>query len=498
MFPALHKSHLAIAIALVTCIQLGSRPLSAIAEPIDSATSVSTYVINLPKTLKQPLHVTAVLLSPGDAFVMSQGLQSDDYAKYVRHFSASDADGRPLTVSYDSAVPQWTIESAKAPIRISYDVDLAYLTALPQFARLQEGFTQSGTTYLTDNVFVIFPKADVPATPIQLQIDPPANELLAAPWPETVSSHMYRTTLFSVTHNTIDYGMLAATTIQYRGFPVQFVMVGSIADARDDMRRVFSQVLPRYMALFPNTIGSKYLVTVTPDWDDAQAFDSSMSVAIGAPALPAFRMLWANSLAHELFHYWNGERIRPSDRKLNTITEGFTEYYANLTLERTGLITPETYWEIVGRHLGAYTYFMFSPNYGMPLIDAAKNKTRNRFGVYDGGWTLAMCLDLEIRHATHERRSLDDVMRLLWERFGRKRISFGYADLVQAVSDVAGRSYTNYFASYFLDPNILPFETDLSFIGVEVESQAFAGITYVVPLGATGNAAFERSQFLHG
>jgi predicted metalloprotease with PDZ domain len=53
---------------------------------------------------------------------------------------------------------------------------------------------------------------------------------------------------------------------------------------------------------------------------------------------------------------------------------------------------------------------------GNSLAESGLNKTKNRFGVYDGEWTTALCLDLELRAEAGQHDSLDDLMRLIWRR----------------------------------------------------------------------------------
>ena len=51
------------------------------------------------------------------------------------------------------------------------------------------------------------------------------------------------------------------------------------------------------------------------------------------------KIIWANYMAHELFHYWNSDLMKAanySDRQW--FSEGTAEYYANLTTVRVGII----------------------------------------------------------------------------------------------------------------------------------------------------------------
>jgi len=147
-------------------------------------------------------------------------------------------------------------------------------------------------------------------------------------------------------------------------------------------------------------------------------------------------------VAHEFFHAWNVERIRP--RSLEPfdfehanmsselwLAEGFTSYYGNLILERTGLANLQRLLENLGNYVNAVSN---SPGVAFrsavdmsrlaPFVDAAQSVDRtywnNTFlSYYTYGAALALGLDLELRGRTDGKVTLDDFMRGMWERFGK-------------------------------------------------------------------------------
>jgi predicted metalloprotease with PDZ domain len=97
-------------------------------------------------------------------------------------------------------------------------------------------------------------------------------------------------------------------------------------------------------------------------------------------------------------------------------TRGFTEYFANLALIRTGLVTEEDFLHKVAVNVGQYEYFLNSSLFnGVTMRDAGKKKGRYRFGVYASGWIVAFVLDQEIRRHSDNQKSLADLLRLLLE-----------------------------------------------------------------------------------
>jgi predicted metalloprotease with PDZ domain len=144
-------------------------------------------------------------------------------------------------------------------------------------------------------------------------------------------------------------------------------------------------------------------------------------------------------VSHEYFHTWNVKRIKPAAfapynltkenyTELLWIFEGFTSYYDDLFLLRSGLIDQPTYLKTLGKQIATV---WASPGRTKQSVAESSFDAWTRYykqdenspnalvSYYTKGSLVALALDLSIRHHTQEQRSLDDVMRLMWARFGR-------------------------------------------------------------------------------
>jgi len=160
---------------------------------------------------------------------------------------------------------------------------------------------------------------------------------------------------------------------------------------------------------------------------------------LGQVTAPEGYQTFLGLVSHEYFHTWNVKRIKPAvfaPYKLSTenhtrllwIFEGFTSYYDDLFLVRSGVIDRKTYlrtlgkqiasvWSMPGRHKQSVAESSFDA--WTRYYKQDENAANAIISYYTKGSLVALALDLTIRQSTNERRSLDDVMRLLWERFGR-------------------------------------------------------------------------------
>src|SRR2546430_7848386 len=144
-------------------------------------------------------------------------------------------------------------------------------------------------------------------------------------------------------------------------------------------------------------------------------------------------------VAHEFFHLWNVKRVRPSaftpydwtgenHTRLLWAMEGLTSTYEVLALRRAALVTPQRFLEIWGKRL---TTLQRTPGrLRTPLVQASydawikhyrpdESTANTTVSYYLKGSVVGFLLDLELRRRSGGKRSLDDLVRLLFERHGR-------------------------------------------------------------------------------
>lgn len=143
--------------------------------------------------------------------------------------------------------------------------------------------------------------------------------------------------------------------------------------------------------------------------------------------------------SHEYFHTWNVKRIKPAAfapydlaseayTSLLWLFEGFTSYYDDLMLVRAGVIDVGAYLKLLaktangvlrgsGRHKQSVAESSFDA--WTKYYRQDENSPNAIVSYYTKGALIALALDLTIRAETKGRKSLDDVMRALWQRYGR-------------------------------------------------------------------------------
>jgi predicted metalloprotease with PDZ domain len=143
--------------------------------------------------------------------------------------------------------------------------------------------------------------------------------------------------------------------------------------------------------------------------------------------------------SHEYFHTWNVKRIKPAvfapyDLQVEGYTpllwlfEGFTSYYDDLMLVRSGIISEAAYFKLLGKTVGSV--LRGSGRTKQSVAESSfdawtkyyrqdENAPNAIISYYTKGSLVGLAFDLTIRAKTGGAKSLDDVMRALWERYGR-------------------------------------------------------------------------------
>jgi predicted metalloprotease with PDZ domain len=176
--------------------------------------------------------------------------------------------------------------------------------------------------------------------------------------------------------------------------------------------------------------------------------------------------------AHEFFHCWNVERIRPKTlepfnfEKSNMsnelwCAEGFTQYYGELLLCRAGLKPVEGLLFSLGNLIntkensaGAKRFSPVEMSRHAVFVDAGVAVDRTNYpnmfsSYYPYGGAVALALDLQLR--SQFNLTLDDYMTALWKRFGKPEIAYTVPGLEEVLADVThDKTFANDFFTRYV------------------------------------------------
>ena len=223
-------------------------------------------------------------------------------------------------------------------------------------------------------------------------------------------------------------------------------------------------------------------------------------------------------MAHEYFHLWNVKRIRPIalgpfDYENENYTrmlweaEGFTAFYEDYLVRRAGFTTPEQYINIVAGDIG--TIENQPGSRVQSVADASfdawvkfyrpnENSANSTISYYTKGAVLGSLLNLAILDGSDGARSLDDVMRFLYQEYYKKQQrGFTDTEFKQALETAAGRSFDDFFAKYVNDTEAIDYNAFFAPVGMKLTTapanpaDGFLGAT-TVPTGGRATVTAVR------
>lgn len=223
--------------------------------------------------------------------------------------------------------------------------------------------------------------------------------------------------------------------------------------------------------------------------------------------------------SHEYFHSWNIKRLRPRefipfDLSHEQYTEqlwfyeGVTSYYDDYLLHRTELSSARHYLDTLGQTISralfgrgpqrqtitqsswlAWTTF-YQQNENAPNAIAS---------YYSKGAVTALCADLIIRQHSNHEHSLDDVMRALWQGFGKGERGTRVEDLLDALREFGGDPMGSFLQRALYSTEPMPVVELLADFGVAVQQRTSARDQpeQSVSLGARFNAGDQGLEITH-
>jgi len=419
-----------------------------------------------------------------------------NYARWVTAFAAS-ADGHPLSwdkLDYDT----WRIrpsgaKSVKVVFRYAADsLDNAIAWTKPDFLLL------NGT-----NVF-LYPEGqpfDYPAI-VEIHTESDwrvATGMSSAGKPRAYSASNYHDLVdmpFFVGRFDIDSARVSEKWVRYATYPAGSVSSSVRQSAWDQIKKV----IPPEVAVFGEVPWDTYTVMQVVDSAYAGASGlehQSSHVDVLAPSYVGSEFQ-PSLYAHEIFHAWNVKRLRPADmwpyhysRPQPTpwlwVSEGITDYYADLAEVRGGVVDAKGFYALTAEKINEV--MAAAP---IALQDASLNTwvhpvDGTEYIYYPKGSLAGLLLDIMIRDASDNKHSLDDVMRGLYQSAYKHGKGFTSNDWWSAVSAAAnGKSFDAFNAAYVDGREPFPWEAVLPLAGLRIHQERVPRLGVVTQQDAGG------------
>jgi predicted metalloprotease with PDZ domain len=405
-----------------------------------------------------------------------------NFSRWVVEFAVTGDGNKPLTwdkLDYDT----WRIRPAGAKaLRVSFryvadTLDNAMAWAKPDFVL----FNGTNLFFYAEGQPLEMPATVAIHTEADWRV---ATGMPSAMQPRTFTATSYHDLVdmpFFVGHFDLDSARVAEKWIRLATYPAGAINAQVRSTAWDQLKRV----IPPETTVFGEIPWETYTVMEIVDSSYAGASGlehQSSHVDVLAPSYVGSEFQ-PSLYAHEIFHSWNVKRLRPAEMwpyqyshpqptPWLWVSEGITDYYADLAEVRGGVVDERGFYGLAAEKINEVMNAM-----PVSLEDASVNTwvhpiDGTEYLYYPKGSLAGFVLDIMIRDASDNKHSLDDVMRGLYLSDYKHGRGFTATDWWNAVSAAAnGKSFTQFNARYVDGRELFPWDSILPIAGMRTRQE---------------------------
>jgi predicted metalloprotease with PDZ domain len=251
---------------------------------------------------------------------------------------------------------------------------------------------------------------------------------------------------------------------------IKFALGAKFAKHKETFVSLLLPLAKAYQEMFGGTKFNAYTIIVNEGKiTDGGAFRTSFSQTIQGEITEASKVVWGHGIAHEFCHLWNGLAIAPAEQ-MEWFKEGATEYLAIAQSAKAGILHEGNLCKKLENTHRKYLIARMMQGSRESIQEAGKEKAKNRMLVYGGGTLVCFVLDVEIREATQQQKGLPDLMRQMYEEFGKTGKPYTLADLQRLVNQTAGKDLSSFFERFVVGKEFLDVAPYLQKLGLEMHT----------------------------
>lgn len=438
-----------------------------------------------------------------------------EYSKHLQNFSSTSSDGESLNWQKLSK-NHWQLQTAgRSEITVRYRIFANELTVRTNHLDSTHGYFNGAA------LFFFIPGLE--QQPIRVKIVPPRPDWrVTTPLPQVSeeANTFYATDFDTLVDSPFEIGIHQLYDFEILGKPHQLAIWG---EGNADAQRIIpdiQKIVQIEAQMFEGLPYDRYVFLLHLASQGAGGLEHKNCCTLNYSRL-GFRAKdkynqFMELVAHEFFHLWNVKRIRPKalevfDYENENYTpslwfsEGATSYYDLLIPLRAGIYDTKTFLANLGKEL---TRFLTTPGRLVQPVSESSfdawiklyrpdaNSGNSQISYYVKGELISLLLDLLIRARHENKRSLDDVMRQMWQQFGKQEIGFTPVQLQQIIESVAGDDLSDFFKRYVDGTEELPFDEYLEPFGLRLEPEIEEDLPPYLGITAKSQNGREIIQFV--
>ena len=479
-----------------------SSPQSSIRYQL-SITSVVSHILSIRLDIEDPNPLGQILSLP--AWIPGSYMIRD-FAKSITRFCPKDANGRAIEF-HKIDKQTWQLAAHEGPVSIEYDVYAFDLSVRSAYLDDKFAFFNGTSVFLA-----VEEQTD---SPCMVELVKPKDSVrerwrvaTTLPLAESTQHHEFGAYQAKNYNQLIDHPVLIGqydiVTFTNNKVDFELILAGGHHSDTQRMGQDLNKICQHHINLFADTAPmERYLFITMLSGDGFGGLEHMSSTALlykrddlpsiaDKDRMPDGYRRFLSLCSHEFFHSWHVKRIKPRElHQANLhlecyseqlwIYEGFTSYYDDISLQRCGLISNESYLELMGQNLTRLhrnsgrlkqTVTESSFDAWTKFYQQDASAINNIVSYYNKGAVIALCLDLLIRQTSLYQHSLDDVMRRLWSHYGQKNIPTEKNVIQVLLKDYLQIDLEEFFQTALYSKDELPAISLLEAFGARVKFRA--------------------------
>lgn len=403
----------------------------------------------------------------------------DNFARYVIGFAAAEGSSPAAWDKIDQDT--WRVRMSRAgEVRVSFDYRATTLDNGNSWAKPDFAFF-NGT-----NVF-LYPEGQSPEFAATVIVHTNSSWRIATGMTQTAANTFTASNYHDLVDMPFFVGRFDIDSVQTGGKWMRFASYPVDAVPNAGRRMVLDQlarVVPVEAAVFGEIPWNTYTVLQVADSEytvggasglehQNSHLDVLSNIVLGNPVL-------ASLYSHEIFHAWNVKRMRPADMvpyrydrpqptPLLWISEGITDYYSDVAEVRAGLTKPEEFYMTTTGKIDEVADAPPTSLEDASLSTWVKPVDGSEDIYYPKGSLAGLLLDIMIRDASDNQRSLDTVMREIYQSSWKRSRGFTNEEWWQTVSrEAGGKSFADFERRYVHGREPFPWDSVLPLAGLRL------------------------------
>lgn len=398
------------------------------------------------------------------------------WATFVHNLKVTDDKGKLLNVD-ELTDAQWKIHSANnQKVKLSYSVHLDHENYKWSGGIDGAAYATNLGVFYTTRALLIFNGDEWQN--INVDFNLPEKWQVTTPWQKKNNdAHSFQAVTYSNLANAMIFaGIHEEINVKRDDFELIFALGDEgVIDKKQEFQSLAEGVLDYYIKLIgglpkppkDNPFNKSVVVMSSSENTDGEAIGNHISVLVGKDGGQLSETISRFFFAHEFFHLWNGKSFFPENNETEWFKEGFTNYYALKALRAIDYLNDESSLDF----LSNFFYEKYAQDDGVGKLSMTNGEEKHdHWGlIYAGGMFVGMAQDILIRNNTENEKSLDDLMRFLYQKYGGTDANYTLVEIQEELAKLNGESQSDFFDKYVNGVNKIPLEQYLNQIALQAK-----------------------------